>query len=270
MGFLHLGTKPVVVAAFHGLSGSSDSRYMRRTAAVSRRLGFSCLLVNHRGCGDGKGLAKGPYHSGRGEDASAVFEFLKDRLPGHRRIGVGYSLGGNALLLLLSGGRGTECPEAALAVNAPISLGRSAVQLHQGMNKVYDSHFVRLCLQSVHERREAGLIGDEYRFPRKMTLMEFDDYYTAPAGGFRDRYDYYDSCSTSGRLDKINVPTVLLTSKDDPFVDYRDYADAKLAPGVRLHLETYGGHMGYLSKGPNLHWLNLALEHYLSDLSGLS
>jgi uncharacterized protein len=269
VGYLFKGTKPIVVAGFHGLSGCSDSRYMRRTAAVCRRLGFWCLLVNHRGCGPGKGLAKGPYHSGRGEDVSEAFTFLKARLPGYRRIGVGFSLGGNALLLLLSGGRGTEVPEAALAVNAPIRLERAAEQLRAGWNRIYDTHFVKLCRRSIEERRAAGLIGDEYRLPRKLSLMEFDDYYTAPAGGFADRHDYYATCSTVGRLDRIQVPTVLLTAQDDPFVDYRDYAAAKLSAQVKLHLEKHGGHIGYLSRGPNLHWIEQALEHYLTELSGL-
>ncbi len=268
VGFLFPGTKPVVVAAFHGLSGSNDSRYMRRTAAACRKLGYSCLLMNHRGCGAGKNLARGPYHSGRAEDLSEVFRYLIERFPSYKKLGVGFSLGGNALLLLLSGSRGKHLPDAALSVNAPIRLDRAAEDLRRGMNRIYDSHFVKLCKLSVEERRQAGLIGNEFQFPRRLSLMEFDDYYTAPAGGFRDRHDYYATCSTANRLETIPVPTVLLTAEDDPFVDYRDYANAKLSPTVKLHIEKFGGHIGYLSRGQNLHWLDQALEHYLLELSG--
>jgi uncharacterized protein len=268
VGLLFRGTKPTVVVGFHGLSGCSDSRYMRRLAALCQRLGFSCFLVNHRGCGPGRGLAKGPYHSGRAEDLSEALSYLKKKLPGHRRVAVGFSLSGNALLLLLSGVRGTERPDAAIAVNAPIRLDRAAEDLRRGWNRVYDTHFVRLCRRSIEERRRAGLIGTEYVVPRRVSLMEFDDHYTAPAGGFLDRHDYYAQCSTAHRLDRIETPTVLVTSEDDPFVGYRDYVSARLSPSVRLHLEKHGGHMGYLSSGPRLHWLDLALEHYLLDLTG--
>ena len=267
VGLLYPGTKPVVVAAFHGLSGCTDSRYMRRTAWIARRLGYSCFLMNHRGCGLGKGKATNPYHSGRAEDLSAAFTFLKNRLPGHQRIAVGFSLSGNALLLLLSGERGTEMPDAGISVNAPIRLDRAAEDLRRGFNRVYDKHFVRLCQRSIEERREVGLIGDQYKMPRGISLMEFDDYYTAPAGGFLDRFDYYASCSAAPRLMGISKPTVLLTAKDDPFVDYRDYTSASLPPHVTLRLEASGGHMGYLSRGKNLHWLDLALEHYLLKLT---
>lgn len=266
VGLLYPGTKPVVIAAFHGLSGCSDSRYMRRTAHLAQRLGYSCLLMNHRGCGPGKGKATKPYHSGRAEDLSAALTFLKSRLPGHKRIAVGFSLSGNALLLLLSGERGSEMPEAGISVNAPIRLDRCAEDLRRGMNRLYDKHFVRLCRRSIDERRQAGLIGDDYPMPPRISLMEFDDYYTAPAGGFRDRHDYYATCSAAPRLAWIERPTVMITSEDDPFVDYRDYTEASVPPHVKLHLEKFGGHMGYLSRGTNLHWLDLALEHYIREL----
>lgn len=267
IGLFHPGPKPVTVAVFHGLSGCTDSRYMKRTASLAAKLGFSCLLVNHRGCGPGKGLAKWPYHSGRGEDVSEALQAARRLRPRDRLIAVGFSLSGNALLLLLSGARGTHLPDAAVSVNAPIELGRAAEELTRGWNRIYDRHFVYLCRKSIEERRRAGYFKDEFRVPFSVTLGEFDDWYTAPAGGFRDRHDYYEQCSTAGRLHAIRTPTVVLTAEDDPFVPVADYRAARLSSSIHLHIERQGGHMGYLSRGPKLQWLDLALEHYLCRLA---
>ncbi|MGZ3697868.1 MAG: hypothetical protein ACXWP5_07095 [Bdellovibrionota bacterium] len=65
----------------------------------------------------------------------------------------------------------------------------------------------------------------------------------------------------------IPIPTVLLTAKDDPFIDFRDYRDALRPPNVHLHLEDFGGHMGYLSRNPTplgtKRWLDYALWEFM-------
>jgi uncharacterized protein len=181
-------------------------------------------------------------------------------------------LSGNALLLLLSGARGGTLPDCAVAVNAPIDLGRCARRLKEGFNRVYDLRFVTLLSAAIRARRRAGLLRAEYRIPPLATLYDFDDLYTAPAGGFKNREDYYATCSTKDLLASIRTPTVIVTAKDDPFVGFEDYASADLGPSVHLHAENFGGHMGYLSaeKTPlgNRRWLDYALREYLVRLLG--
>jgi predicted alpha/beta-fold hydrolase len=103
-----------------------------------------------------------------------------------------------------------------------------------------------------------------------MTFMEFDDYYTAPAAGFENNFDYYKSCSTHSHLRKITTPTILLSSADDPFIPVSSYREAKLSPSIHLHIENTGGHMGYLSRDEKFgckRWLDRALDAYLSALT---
>ncbi|MEZ4749818.1 MAG: hypothetical protein R3B54_04090 [Bdellovibrionota bacterium] len=70
-----------MVCLFHGLGGSAEADYMQRTARTCLELGLSVVRVNHRGCGEGEGLATEPYHSGRGEDIAAALEFTRKRFP---------------------------------------------------------------------------------------------------------------------------------------------------------------------------------------------
>jgi predicted alpha/beta-fold hydrolase len=63
------------------------------------------------------------------------------------------------------------------------------------------------------------------------------------------------------------VPTVILTSLDDPFAPGGDVVKCALSPAVHLHTEPHGGHMGYLSRNlAGFRWLDYALEHYLGQL----
>jgi predicted alpha/beta-fold hydrolase len=198
------GTSNHVVYIFHGLGGDIRAGYMSRTAQVVRNQGHTAWLVNHRGCGEGESLATRPYHSGRGEDLSAVIALGREKFPLHRHVAIGFSLSGNALLCLLTGLRGEVWPDAAIAVNAPIDLEACARALRTGFNRLYDFNFVRSLEKLLRRRFNRGdlpEIGSRKltRAPRLglgMTLMEFDDYYTAPAAGFENNFDYYKSCST--------------------------------------------------------------------------
>lgn len=270
VGTHYPGKTGTVVYVFHGLGGDTDAAYMQRTALVARRQGHAVYLMNHRGCGEGRGLATFPYHSGRGEDLSRAIAEGRRRYPSHRHVAIGFSLSACALLNLLTGRRGDVLPDAAIAVNGPLHLDTSALALEKGFNRIYDLQFSFLCRQAIVHRQKAGRVRETYRFPRFGTLRDFDEVYTAPAGGFRDRDDYYATCSPRDHLHAIPIPTVLLTAKDDPFVHVGDYLSAKLSPTTSLHVEETGGHMGYLSARPTplgtRRWLDYALHHYLNEL----
>lgn len=265
VGFVQNGTSNTVVHIFHGLAGSTDSTYIHRTSILAQKQGHTVYIWNHRGCGEGVGLAKGPYHSGRAEDLSSAIEVGRKMFPKHRHIAIGFSMSGNALLLLLSGKRGTVKPDAAISVNAPIHLEKCARVLKTGINRVYDIKFYLQCRRDLFAAQNEIL--KDLKVPRLMTLHNFDNLYTAPAGGFKNREDYYRSCSTHELLEKIEVPTIVMTAKDDPFVPYESYEQAKLSKNMILHAEEIGGHMGYLVKGKTpygtIRWQDYALHEAL-------
>ncbi len=46
-----------------------------------------------------------------------------------------------------------------------------------------------------------------------------------------------------------------------------DILQQAVSPAVHLHVERFGGHMGYVSGDlPDRRWLDYALEHYLNEL----
>jgi uncharacterized protein len=268
VGLLCPGTSDTVVHLFHGLGGDSGSDYVLRTAALARAAGHTVFAVNHRGCGPGQGLAGGGYHSGSADDLAAAIAYGRELRPAARHLAIGYSLSGNALLLLLSRA-GPGAPDLAIAVNPPINLARSSELISAGLNRIYDLHFVHGARRSIRQRERDGLISEHYEIPRLARLGEVDDLYTAPAGGFESGADYYACCSTMGRLDQIEVPTVILTAADDPFIDCRDFEASARSDSVHLHVEQCGGHMGYFSRpspAGTRRWLDYALSHYIREL----
>ncbi len=257
------GNSNKVIYLFHGLGGSADADYIQRAAQIFTQQGHTVILLNHRGCGEGQALAVHPYHSGSALDLSAVLQYGRKREPSKFHIAIGVSLSGNALLLLASGTRGGTLPDAAITVNAPIQLAKAAQLLHQRWNRIYDLRFILMLKKSLKTR---GILK-HYAIPHTATLMEFDDIYTAPAAGFKNKEDYYQQCSAAPLIPLIKIPTIVLTSQDDPFISHQDYTQVNYPASVTFHLERFGGHVGYLDHSKKrFRWLDYFLEHAVRSL----
>jgi len=257
------GASGVVVQLFHGLGGSADGHYLLRAAARFHALGHTVLAVNHRGAGEGAGWSHRSYNSGSTPDLAAVQRFARARFPGQLQVAVGFSISANMLLLLL-GRDGGLLPDRAIAVNPPVDLEACSRRLVKGFNRLYDQYFVRRLRRELQSRPGARPLA-----PTR-TLRVLDAVHTAPEGGFASRDAYYAQCSSGPHLARIQVPTVILTSLDDPFAPGGDVLGCALAPAVHVHAEATGGHMGYLSRNvPGYRWLDYALDHYLRELESL-
>jgi len=264
------GRTELVVHLYHGLGGSADADYMRRAAAMFWHQGHTVMAINHRGAGEGRGLAAKPYHMGSTSDMSAMIQAGRGFFPEHMHLAVGFSLSATVLLLLLGRDRqkGLTLPDRALAVNPVVDLDKASLRLTRGMNRLYDFRFVQLLRRQVRERWEFGLLPELPFLPMGMTLREFDEVFTARHAGFRDRDEYYAQCSCGSHLDQIRVPTVILSALDDPIASGHDFEGLALSSAVHLHLENQGGHMGYIGRGvPHFRWLDYALTHYSQQLA---
>jgi hypothetical protein len=257
------GTSGVAVHLFHGLGGSVEGHYMRRAAALCHARGHAVLAANHRGAGQGEGLARGTYHSGATGDMAAVLQLGRGLFPGQLQVAVGFSISANILLLLEGRDRHLALPDRAIAVNPPADLEACSRRLCRGFNRAYDQYFVRRLRREVRDRPGGGNLG------RVPTLRAFDEAFTAPRAGFRDRDDYYARCSCGPHLEGIQVPTVILSATDDPFAPAGDIGKFPLSPAIHFHEEATGGHMGYMTRNlPGHRWLDYALDHYLKVLAG--
>ncbi len=264
------GKKNISIYLFHGLSGDSQSNYMQRTCVIAEALGAHVYITNHRGCGEGEGLAGEPYHSGRSDDMSHIISMGRERNPSHLHIAIGFSLSGNAVLLLAAKIRASAMPDAVISVNAPIQLEKAAKRLGKGLNLVYDQKFVVELKRAVQIREKNGPSRKTYKFPSLLSTYQFDAIYTGPASGFGTRENYYQTCSAAQYLADIQIPTLILTSEDDPFVDAEDFKSARISKSVQIQIQKFGGHLGYLNQKKlpvgEKRWLDYFLHEQISHL----
>lgn len=256
--------------ALHGLEGSSEAHYMRGLADKGRAAGFNVVLLNQRNCGRTEHLSQGLYHSGLSADPAAVLRELVE-VDGLRAVAVvGYSLGGN-LALKLAGDYGPDAPSALraiCAVSPTVDLARCVDALERRSNALYEWNFVRNLKRRM--RRKARAVPGRFDLgplAAVRTVREFDEAFTAPHHGFRDAADYYYRASSLRVIERVAVPTLILSARDDPFVPPAQFRDPAIAGNrhVRVAITGRGGHCGFLTvPGPGFdgYWAERAAVEF--------
>lgn len=242
------------VLMLHGLEGTVRSHYVGGVLSQAHARGWGATLMMHRGCGTVENVARRFYHSGETSDLAIVWDHVSQRAPDAPWLLAGVSLGGNVLLKWLGeiGGRVDRRIRAAAAVSVPFDLEAGARYISRGFSRVYDRHFVR----SLRRKALAKLVRypdlfDPDRLARVDSIYAFDDAVTAPVHGFADAHDYYQQSSSLGFLPAIRVPTLLMSSRDDPFLpaEVLRRVEAVAAGNSRLTLDftDHGGHVGFIA-----------------------
>lgn len=240
----------------HGLEGSSESQYVIGTANKAWAAGMNVVRMNVRNCGGTESLASTLYHSGMSGDIGEVVRELV-REEGLRRLGLaGFSMGGNQVLKLAgewgSGMSGATPPElcAVAAISPAMDLSASADALHLPQNRIYEWRFL-LSLRA-RLRRKQALFPARFEVGQSWwrSIRDFDDKVTAVLNGFRNAEDYYRQASSSRLLEHIAIPTLIVHSKDDPFIRMLPATRDKLLRNPRItYIETaHGGHCGFLGR----------------------
>ncbi len=247
-------SRPALLA-LHGLEGSSSAHYMLGIADKALRAGFNAILLNQRNCGGTEHLGPGLYHSGLVDDAALLVRQLAEQDGITRVVVAGYSLGGNLALRLA----GTHAPSAlptlkgVCAVSPVLDLEACVRALERRSNFIYQWNFVRN-LRNRMRRKHAHFPGafDLSRLDAIRTVRQFDAAYTAPYFGFASAEDYYHRAAALRVVDRIQVPALVITAEDDPFVPYASFRDPALAanPNIRVVVTRHGGHCGFLA-APN-------------------
>lgn len=252
------------ILMMHGLGGSAQNSLLIRVALKLNQRGVRVFRLNLRGCGLGAGLARLPYNAGRSGDLKAAVQTVIELCgPATPLTLFGMSLSANLLLKYL-GEESNRVPASviqAMAVNPPFDLARSVATLEGTLNKPYDRHFVGSLIDQIKAQMVIRPDFAPLPDPLPKTLYEFDNRYTAPHGGFRDAAEYYLHASALTWIPSVRVPTVILTSEDDPMVpvemfhEHRSHWDEP----VQLAIVRGGGHLGYVGSGhgdPDARWLD--------------
>ncbi|EWY38902.1 alpha/beta hydrolase [Skermanella stibiiresistens SB22] len=257
------GDLPLAVLV-HGVTGDTESHYMRASAAVLLRRGLAVLRLNLRGAGPSQPFCVEQYHAGRTEDLRMVLAQIAAHLTRHGIVLIGFSLGANLTLKML--GEGTpERVIAAAAVSAPIDLAETSRRMMSRRNFFYHRRVVARMKEEV-----LGMpVPESYKaiVRQVRNCREFDERFVAPRHGWSGADEYHEVNSAVRFMGRIRVPTLVIHALDDPWIP----ADAYLGfdwgsnPWLTSLLPRGGGHVGFHGAGADP-WHDQCIVSFLKGM----
>ena len=240
-----------IIIVIPGLTGSSDSSYVRKMVMSLADDGYQAVVYNPRGRGGTEVTSAFMYSCGYTHDLRRIIRILRSGFPDQLIMAVGFSLGANYLAKLI-GEDGDDCQlDAAACLAAPVDCERLMVNLTSGIlgKYIYDPALTG-SLHKVRMSHEDALISNPHpnidlnHLRKAKTLWEFDDRWTAKTMGCRDADDYYDQASAKHFLDNIARPLMFLHAENDPIVpaSLLPISSFKKNKNILSIVTSHGGH----------------------------
>ncbi len=272
MGHPTAGVPQILI--LHGLEGTLGAKYAHGLLSQAHARGWTGTLMLFRSCDGQPNSAPRLYHSGETTDLDSIVRRLHAESSLSPLFVCGVSLGGNVLLKWLGEQSvATTMVTGAAAVSVPFDLAKGSRYLEHGFSRLYAAHFLQtLKIKALAKARQFPELINPHRIAGARTFWEFDDAVTAPLHGFRDAADYYARSSSIRFLSALQVPTFLLSARDDPFVPPEVLEEADRLAAANRHISreftARGGHVGWIegSLWPGRYYMESRVSEFFNSL----
>lgn len=264
-----VGSRSLAIIS-HGLEGHTERAYVKGMVSTLNTAGIDALAWNFRGCSGEPNRRFRLYHNGATDDLATVIRYAAGA---YKQIFlVGFSMGGNLSLLYL-GKQEFPIPDVikgCVVFSVPCDLTDASVALARRGNSIYMKRFLKLLHEKVKMKQAQfpDRIND-LNYDQLRTFKDFDDRYTAPLHGFDSAEDYWQKCSSAPWLENINMPTLIVSASDDPFLQGGCYPveQCRNHPFLSLEVTRYGGHVGFIGKRRNgFYWSERRAVSFFSSI----
>ncbi len=261
----HRNVSGPLIILIHGLTGCTESAYIRQTARYHLTRGRQILRLNLRGAGASNKSCSQYYHAGRASDLNDVLGGLDAEMTERGLVLIGFSLGGNILLNFLGGDFEKGNVFGAATVSAPIIPIEAARRLMAPRNWLYHAWLLGRMKQDYLGLRAQLSTDEKAAITNAKTIYAFDNDVIAPRNGFADAPDYYAKTAGMNVLNDISVPTLMIHAENDPWIPATPYRElVKNCPKpIEVHLAPGGGHVGFHATDSHETWHDRVIGEFI-------
>ena len=252
------GNRKLVILS-HGLEGSSDRSYTKAMAKLLHENGWDALAWNCRSCSGEMNRLFRLYHHGDIGDLSTVIDHAIFQKKYGEIALIGFSMGGSMTLKYV-GVMGEKVPaevRAAIGFSVPCDIAAGADVLDRTDNFIYKKRFLKaLSVKILEKNRRFPGILDVSKLKKVRRWRDFDEWFSAPIGGFRDAAAFHEQASSKNFVGGTRIPTLLVQAVNDPILTPACWPEdiARSHPFLILEKTKIGGHVGFMERGEKNGW----------------
>lgn len=261
--------KKKLIILSHGMEGSSDRYYMKRSALYFIEHGFDILAWNNRGCsGELNRLPVLPHH-GSTIDIDLVIEHaLKNDY--EKIILLGFSMGGSNVSKYLSQEKEIDKRIAGgIAYSVSCDMQDSTKALNHTINWVYHKKFLDKLKLKVELilRAHPGILANDIVSDIK-TFPEFHEKVTIILEGFNSVEDYYYNSSVNNFLPTLKRPLLMVNALNDPILGPKchPFSLSEEIPNLHFHPTRHGGHLGFNYVKKPYSYMEVVAEQFINEI----
>jgi len=260
-----------------GLSGSSQSNYIRNIMVYLQKNGYRAICLNARGTGDT--ILKTPvsFNGARTNDCREAIHHIQYKYPNAPIFAIGYSLGANILTKYLAEEGNQSRITSAVCICVPFDFTACARLFKKTIFQAYDRILARAMIGYVLKHKaifESDKRLDIYRISKCRYIDEFDQEFTIKVFDYKSSEEYYKDASTHSLIPKICTPTLFINAINDPLIDANalPYQLCSANPYTILCTTDTGGHIGWPEglKVRNISWTDKVCLEYINANLGFT
>lgn len=258
-----------LVLVLHGWLGHAASSYVINIADCLYRCGYSVFRLNLRDHGDTYYLNPGLLYDDLLAETCAAAQQIA-QLEGNRPFFVvGASMGGNFALRLTLCHDQPPIPNLAhtVVINPVINLYNATLNLDEA-SKLYRVYFRHRWRKFMSRKMETcpSLI-DWSAILTARSLMEMTERFARYCTSYPDLMSYFaDHTITPEMMLGLRSRVTMIAAADDPLIPVSDITPFQnLNSRLQVHIQPYGGHIGFIDIFPFRKWAAEAVRFVLEN-----
>jgi len=236
-----------------GVAGHFTNDYIKNFVQRFKN-DFQVVVWNWPGCGESPPTHHFPTFGDFQCIRTALLEIRKQH-PNTQLFGIGMSMGGMLMLRYLTEYGNDALFDSVVVMSAGMHAGEGAKSFNNAvLNKAVSSKLLEPVKRNLDSLKLVPHL-DVQKILSSSTVHEFDFHYTEKLLGKKIDVHYEDSSPT---LHKIQIPTLILNSHDDPIVPSHLFSILKQATDENPNLISvqtkFGGHLGWIQYSTTFTW----------------
>lgn len=206
----------------HGMTGGSETNYMKILAKKGAEEGYACVCFNSRGI-NSKLSSPIPFTAYGFHELETVIRRLHSHYPKTELYFIGVSWGCNYLLRYILQHPTITNLKGLVLLCTPFDVSYAMNRMNKYYQKFFTKYYIEKSVLAQEQMKfwfEKGVINYD-RMMQAKNLVEFHDRVSAPLLGYPDAETLFLHYKIEGeQIKKLEVRTLMLSARDDPMVGF--------------------------------------------------